>query len=73
LWAVPYVRPAVVLAEHDVANPVQAVLNAPMADPVRQDCGGGGPRSWQTGDRIGDLDRGLFATGSRALESADLL
>lgn len=63
---------ALVLAQRDVADPVEPILDSPVIAPAGQEERGIGARSCDAGNRVLDLDRLLAAPGRRPLKPADL-
>ena len=63
---------ALVLAEGDVADPVEPILDSPVIAPAGQEQRRIGALGRNAGDRVLDLDRLLAPSGRRPLEPADL-
>ena len=72
LRAVLGFRPAGVFAERDVADPVQAIFDAPVAAIQSEQIGGGRSLSREAGDGIGNLRRHASLLFDGAFDAADL-
>jgi hypothetical protein len=64
---------ALVFAEGDVADPVEAIFDSPVVAPAGQEQRRVGARGGDTGNRVLDFGRLLTAASGGPLQSADLL
>lgn len=72
LRTVPGFYLALVFAERDIAHPMQAIFDSPVASPVSKKRSRVGPLTRKTADGVLNLDRrAAFALG-RAFKTADL-
>src|SRR5215208_509902 len=62
-----------IFPEHDVANPVQAVFDAPVTDPVGEQLAGIRAIRGETGDRVLHLDGFFTASKGGPLQAENLL
>lgn len=61
-----------VFAKHDVANPVQAVFDAPVTDPRRQELSCAGAFGREAGDRVLHLHGLVTLADGGAFEAQNL-
>ena len=72
LWDWSGADAALILAQDDVASPVQAVLDQPVVAPQGQQGERTGFVGWQAGDRVGDLAAGMAGAFAGPFDVADL-
>lgn len=63
---------AAVLVEGDIANPMHAVLDAPVSPPKGEQSVGVGSVRWQAGHRVGHVVRGFAPASDPSFYATDL-
>lgn len=66
-------RPTSIFAQADVADPVEAILDAPVATIEAEQFGGRSPLGGEAGDGVGDVRRHASLLFDDAFDAADLL